>query len=78
MVRAIPFGKIQKKRSCDLSQCNFFLSFYSLSSSTDLDVMHFVAARSPTTAVFISPNNNLTLLSSKSICKIYCGLRATM
>ena len=28
MVRAIPSGKIQKKKlSCDLSQYNFFLSF---------------------------------------------------
>ena len=68
MVRAIPFGKIQKKKmGCDLSQCNFFLSFQSLSPSTDLDVIYFVADRSPPMVFFISPNN-LTFLNSTSIC----------
>ena len=48
----------EKKMGCDLSQCNFFLYFLylSLSPSTNLDVIYFVADRSPTTAFFISLN----------------------
>ena len=57
----------EKKMGCDLSQCNFFLSFQSLSPSTDLDVIYFVADRSPPMVFFISPNN-LTFLNSTSIC----------
>lgn len=58
----------EKKMGCDLSQCNFFLSFQSLSPSTNLGVIYFVADRSPTTAFFISPKNLITFLNSKSIC----------